>query len=89
MERMVSMEDMMYYAKAAAYIAAALTMGIGTISPALAQGNVGARACENMGKYPESANAIRTAMLASMLAIETSAVYALLISIAILALGGR
>jgi F-type H+-transporting ATPase subunit c len=83
------MEDTVHYAKAAAYIAAALAIGIGTISPALAQGNVGSRACENMGKYPESASSIRSAMLAALVAIETSSVYALLIAIGILALGGR
>lgn len=83
------MEDMMYYAKAAAYLAAALAIGLGTISPALAQGNVAARACENMGKYPEGAESIRSAMMAAMFLIETSAVYALLIAGGILFFGGR
>lgn len=83
------MEDMMYYAKAAAYIAAALAIGIGTISPALAQGNVAARACENIGKYPDSAESIRSTMLTATVLIETSAIYAFIISIGILVLGGR
>jgi F-type H+-transporting ATPase subunit c len=83
------MDDMIYYAKAAAYIGSALAIGLGTISPALAQGNVGARACENMGKFPESAEAIRSSMLAAIVFIETSAIYALMIAGAILFIGGR
>jgi F-type H+-transporting ATPase subunit c len=83
------MEDMVYYTKAAAYIASSLAIGVGVFSPALAQGNVAAKACETMGKYPESAGAVRGAMLISLVAIETSAIYAFVISIFILFLGGR
>ncbi|MEX0940128.1 MAG: ATP synthase F0 subunit C [Candidatus Babeliales bacterium] len=79
--------DGIFIAKAAAFIGAALTMGIGSISPAYGQGLVGAKACENMGKYPESARDIRTTMLLAMGIIESSAIYALLISGAILWFG--
>jgi F-type H+-transporting ATPase subunit c len=67
--------------KIAAYIGAAFVMGIGTIGPALGQGLIGARACENVGKYPENAGNIRTLMLLAMGIIETSAIYALLIAL--------
>ena len=67
-------------AKAAAFFGAAFAMGIGTIGPALGQGLVGSKACENIGKYPESADKIRMTMLIAMTLIETSAIYALLIA---------
>lgn len=69
-----------FIVKAAAFIGAALAMGIGSISPAYGQGIVGAKACENIGKYPESARDIRTTMFLAMGMIETSAIYALLIA---------
>lgn len=71
----------MEIAKAAAFIGAALAMGIGAISPAYAQGLIGANACKYIGKYPESADKIRTAMVLSISIIESSAVYALLIAL--------
>lgn len=76
-----------FIAKAASFVAAALVMGIGSIAPAYGQGLVGAKACENIGKYPESARDIRTAMFLAMGIIETSAIYALLIAGGILFFG--
>lgn len=73
-----------YIVKAAGFIAAALVMGIGSIAPAYGQGLVGAKGCENIGKYAESARDIRAAMFLAMGIIETSAIYALLISVIIL-----
>lgn len=67
--------------KVAAYLGAAFTMGIGTIAPAISQGMVGKQACKTMGENPESASKVNTAMLISMSLIETSAIYALLISL--------
>ena len=78
------MQETVFYAKAAAFIGAALAMGIGTIGPALGQGFVGMQACENIGKYPESAGKIRMVMLLAMGIVESSAVYALVISFLIL-----
>jgi F-type H+-transporting ATPase subunit c len=73
-----------FIAKAAAYIGAALVMGIGSISPAYGQGLVGAKACENIGKYPESSGDIRTAMYIAMGVIESSAVYSLIIALCLI-----
>ncbi len=70
-----------FYAKAAAYLGAAFAMSIGCIGPSLSQGFIGAKACENIGKYPEGASAIRTAMMISMGVIESSAVYNLIIAL--------
>ena len=69
-----------YYAKAAAFLGAAIAMGVGSIGPALGQGLIGMKAVESIGKYPESAGKVRTSMMLSMMLVETSSIYALLIS---------
>ncbi len=71
----------MEIAKAAAFIGAALAMGIGALSPAYGQGLIGAKACKYIGKYPESADKIRMTMLISMTIIESTAIYAFLIAL--------
>jgi F-type H+-transporting ATPase subunit c len=82
------MEDAIHYARAAAYLGAALAIGLGTLGPSLGQGSVGSKACENIGKYPEASGAIRAALLASLVAIETSAIYATVIAILLIIMGG-
>jgi F-type H+-transporting ATPase subunit c len=72
--------DGIFYAKAAAFIGAAITMGFGSLGPALGQGIIGMKACENIGKYPESAGQVRTTMLLAMMIVESSAVYCLIVS---------
>ncbi|CAM6000391.1 unnamed protein product [Sphagnum balticum] len=57
------MDDMLYYAKAAAYISAAIAIGLGTLGPAWGQGTTGAKACESIGKNPESAPKVRKEQL--------------------------
>jgi F-type H+-transporting ATPase subunit c len=73
--------DGVFYAKAAAYLGAAIAMGVGAIGPAIGQGLVGMKACENIGKYPESYGKIRGTLFLAMTIIETSAIYALLIAL--------
>lgn len=73
-----------FYVKAAAFLSAAITMGLGTIGPSLGQGLIGMKACENIGKYPESYGKIRTSMIISMSMVETEAIYALIISVGLL-----
>lgn len=75
-------------AKAAACIGAAITMGLGAVGPSLGQGLIAMKACENIGKYPESANQIRTTMLIAISMVETLAIYALLVSGALILLAG-
>lgn len=79
--------DGMFYAKAAAFIGAAIAMGLGSLGPALGQGLIGMKACENIGKYPESAGQVRTTMMIAMGLVETSAIYALLIAGALIIVG--
>ncbi len=75
-------------AKAAACIGAAIAMGLGAIGQAFGQGLIGMRACENLGKYPESAGQIRTTMMLAMGLVETSGVFALLIAGALVLFAG-
>lgn len=76
-----------YYAKAAAFLGASIAMGMGAIGPALGQGLVGMRACENIGKYPESSDKIRNAMIMACALVESAAVYSLGISAALIWVG--
>lgn len=76
-----------YYAKAAAFLGAALAVGIGAIGPALGQGFVGMKACENVGKYPESSGQIRTTMMIAMGLVETAAIYSTLVAAALIWMG--
>ena len=70
-----------FIAKAAACIGAGIAMGVGSIGPALGQGMIGAKACETLGKYPETANNVRLSMLLAMGFVESSAVYSLIIAL--------
>jgi F-type H+-transporting ATPase subunit c len=81
--------DGLFYAKAAAFLGAAIAMGIGSLGPALGQGLIGAKACENLAKAPneEIASKIRTAMMISMGLVETSAIYAFIIAIWLIRVG--
>jgi len=77
----------LFYAKAAAFIGAAIAMGIGSLGPALGQGFIGMKACESIAKCPEKAGDLRTTMLLAMGLVETSAIYALLIAILLIVVG--
>lgn len=72
--------DGVFVAKAAAFISAGVAMGIGSLGPSIGQGLIGMKACENLGKYPESAGKIRTTMALAMAIVESSAIYCLLIA---------
>jgi F-type H+-transporting ATPase subunit c len=77
----------LFYVKAAAFLGSALAMGLGSIGPALGQGMIGMKACESIGKYPESAGKIRTTMMIAMGLVETAAIYALLIALGLIYVG--
>jgi len=68
------------YAQAAAYIGAAIAMGIGSVGPAIGQGMIGKAACDAVGRNPESGSKMRMMMLIAMGLVETSAIYAFVIS---------
>jgi len=75
------MVEGIFYAKAAAFIGAAIAMGLGSIGPAIGQGLIGTKACESVGKFPESADKIRMTMMIAMAIVESSAIYAFLVSL--------
>ena len=81
--------DGIFYAKAAAYMGAAFAMGFGSLGPAIGQGIIGMKACENIGKYPESANKIRSTMIFALIIVESSSIYCLLIAGALLIFGSQ
>lgn len=72
--------DGVFLVKAAAVLGAAFIMGLGSIGPAIGQGLIGMKACENVGKYPENSGNIRTAMFISLGFVETCALYCLVIA---------
>ncbi len=66
------------------YVAAGLCMGIGSVASALAEGNVGARAMEAIGRNPESSDKITSLLFVTMAICESTAIYALVVSLIIL-----
>ncbi len=68
------------YAQAAAFIGAAIAMGVGSLGPAIGQGMIGKAACDAVGRNPESGSKMRMMMLIAMGLVETSAIYAFVIA---------
>ena len=76
--------EIVNWVKVAAYISAGICMGLGSIGPSLGQGFIGGKACESIGKRPESAGLITRTMVVALAFAESSAIYALLISLVLL-----
>ncbi len=66
------------------YVAAALVMGIGSIAPAIAEGNVGAKAMEAIGRNPEAGDKISSLIFVTMAICESTGIYSLVIALIIL-----
>lgn len=64
-------------------IAAAFTIAIGALMPAFAIGRIGASAAEAIGRNPDAAPKIQTAMILSIAFTEAIAIYALVIALII------
>ena len=60
-------------------IAAAATIAIGAFGPALAIGHLAGKAMESIGRNPEAASKIQTAMILSIAFAEAIAIYALVV----------
>lgn len=65
-------------------LAAAICMGIGTIGPALGEGLIASKAMEAMGRNPAESGQLFSKMIIAMAITESSAIFALLISLIIL-----
>ncbi|MFH1769258.1 MAG: ATP synthase F0 subunit C [Parcubacteria group bacterium] len=61
--------------------AIAIVMAAGTIMPALAIGMIGSKASEAIGRNPEGASKIQTAMILAIAFAEAIAIYALVVSL--------
>lgn len=66
------------------YVAAGLVMGLGSIGPALAEGNVGAKAMEAIGRNPEATDKISSLVFVLMAICESTGIYSLVIALIIL-----
>ena len=70
--------------ESAKVIAAAISIGLGAIGPGIGEGIIAARAMEAMGRNPEVANDIYSKMIVAMAICESTAIYALVVSLIIL-----
>ncbi len=73
-----------YFVKAMAALAAGLCMGIGSIGPALGEGNAVSHALEGMARQPEAAGTLQTNMILGCAITETTGIYALVVSLLLL-----
>ena len=62
-------------------LAVALTIAIGAIGPAIAIGMLAAKAMEAIGRNPEAAPKIQTAMILAIAFAEAIAIYALVVAL--------
>lgn len=69
---------------AAKALSAALCMGIGSIGPALGEGNAVSKALEGMARQPETSTTLRTNMILGCAVTETTGIYSLVIALLIL-----
>ncbi len=69
--------------EAAKEIAAALAIGLGSLGPALGIGMLAGRAMEAIGRNPEAAGKVQTALILSIAFAEAIAIYALVVALII------
>ncbi|MEM0232235.1 MAG: ATP synthase F0 subunit C [Candidatus Methanomethyliaceae archaeon] len=62
-------------------IVAGLTVAIGVIFPAIAIGKIGTEAMKAIGRNPEAASKVQTAMILSIAFAEAIAIYVLVIAL--------
>jgi len=62
-------------------IAAAVTITLGVITPALSIGWIGSKGLEAIGRNPEAAGKVQTAMVLAIAFTEAIAIYTLVISL--------
>ncbi|OHA63367.1 MAG: ATP synthase F0 subunit C [Candidatus Wildermuthbacteria bacterium RIFCSPHIGHO2_01_FULL_48_25] len=64
-------------------LAAALAIAVGALGPALAIGILAGKGMEAIGRNPEAANKVQTAMILSIAFAEAIAIYALVVALII------
>ena len=70
-------------AEAVRLLAPALSIGLGSVGPALAIGILAGKALEAMGRNPDASSDIRTSMILGMAFAEAIAIYALVVALII------
>jgi len=65
-------------------LAAAITIALGSIAPAIAQGITAKAAMESIARQPDAAKDIRSTLIIAMALMEALAIYGLLIAFMIL-----
>lgn len=70
--------------EAAKYIGAGLAIGLGAIGPGVGQGIAASKALEAIGRNPEASGKITPLMFVAMAITESTAIYALVISLILL-----
>ncbi len=78
---MASPELLQGVVKAAALFGAGFCMGIGSLGPGLGQGYAAGKACEAIGKAPETAGLVTRTMLVGQAVTESCGIYALVIAL--------
>lgn len=64
-------------------LAAAIAIGVGAVGPAIAIGMIGSKGAEAIGRNPEAAPKIQTAMILAIAFAEAIAIYALVVALII------
>ena len=62
-------------------LASAFAIAVGALGPAIAIGLIGAKGAEAIGRNPEAAPRIQTAMILAIVFAEAVAIYALVIAL--------
>jgi F-type H+-transporting ATPase subunit c len=68
----------------ASIVTAGITMGIGTIGPALGEGRAVASALEAMARQPDAGDRIMRMLFVGLAMIESTAIYCLVIALIVL-----
>ncbi|MDO8574540.1 MAG: ATP synthase F0 subunit C [bacterium] len=62
-------------------LSVAIVMGVGTIAPAIAIAMIGSKGADAIGRNPEAAPKVQTAMILAIAFAEAIAIYALVVSL--------
>ena len=65
-------------------LGAGICMGIGAIGPGVGEGNAVSKACEAIGRQPESKGAVTSTMIMGCAIAETTGIYSLVIALLIM-----
>ena len=70
-------------------LGAGLCMGIGAMGPGIGEGNAVSKACEAIGRQPESKGAVTSTMIMGCAIAETTGIYSLVIAILLIFVAPR